>query len=195
MEPALDRQQPAVEHQADALIATVRRLPPVQRERLIAAISQIRDEAMTGEAPANPRVRAVMERLLAEMGEDPEAQEERVVEKLANGGRLRSGFLVLALKEGRLGLFVAGLAHLSGLDRRAIRQALASEDQPELLALACVAVGIDRAAFSTILTLVRSINDGKPGGDEAAVRRALGVFGSVPADSAGVALRRVAGAV
>ena len=37
--------------------------------------------------------------------------------------------------------------------------------QPDALALACATVGLDRGAFSTLLSLVRELSGGSPGGD------------------------------
>ena len=71
------------------------------------------------------------------------------------------GFLLKALRDDKLYLFQLALASLASLRTDEVRAALAS-DRPELLALACAAVGIDRSVFPTILSLVRGLNDGHP---------------------------------
>ena len=70
-----------------------------------------------------------------------------------------------------------------------MRRALDS-DRPELLALACAAVGIDRSAFPTILAMVRDLNGGRPGGGSEGARRASGAFGPFDANIAGAAFRQ-----
>lgn len=92
-----------------------------------------------------------------------EEMEQRLVEKLYGAGQLRPGYLVRALREGRLSLFVAALAKLGDFPPEQIRQAIGA-DRPELLGLACSAIGIDRSVFPTILQMVRALNGGRPGG-------------------------------
>lgn len=92
-----------------------------------------------------------------------EAMELRLIAKLQSADQLRPGYLLRALREGKLSLFAAGLAALGGFEAGQVRRALDS-DRPELLALACAAVGIDRSAYPSILTLVRQLNQGRPGG-------------------------------
>jgi uncharacterized protein (DUF2336 family) len=91
--------------------------------------------------------------------------ERKLVEKLHGAGQLRAGYLVRALREGRLSLFAAALARLGGFEPEQVRQALDSP-RPELLQLACAGVGIDRSAFPSILQMVRGLNGGRPGGGE-----------------------------
>lgn len=118
-----------------------------------------------------------------------EAMEARLVEKLAEGGQLKPSYLLRALRERRLSLFVAAIARLGGFEPDHIRRAINSE-HPELLALACAAIGVDRGAFPTILEAVRDLNKGRPGGGEEGIRRAGGAFGHFKADIAGMAFRQ-----
>lgn len=118
-----------------------------------------------------------------------EEMERRLVAKLDAAGQLRPGYLLRALKEGRLTLFLASLATLGRFDQTHVRRAVSS-DRPELLALACAAVGIDRSVFPTILEMVRSLNGGLPGGGQEGARRAGGAFGPFDAHIAGAAFRR-----
>jgi uncharacterized protein (DUF2336 family) len=104
-----------------------------------------------------------------------ETPDERVIEKLEKAGQLRLGYLLEALQERRLSLFVAGLARLGGFTAREIRVAIESE-RPELLALACAAVGVDQQVFPTILAGVQALNGGLPGGGAEGARRAVGAF-------------------
>ena len=122
-----------------------------------------------------------------------EEMEKALVAKLHAAGQLRPGYLVRALREGRLTLFIAALAHLGGFETDQIRLALNS-DRPELLALACAAIGIDRSVYPSILQMVRDLNGGRPGGGDEAARKAAGAFGPVAPQVAGAAFRQAAGA-
>jgi len=104
--------------------------------------------------------------LVAREGERQE-MERRLVAKLHAAGQLRAGYLVRALREGRLSLFAAALARLGDLEPDQVREAL-DAPAPNLLQLACAAVDIDRSAFPFILQMVRGLNCGRPGGDAAA---------------------------
>ncbi|MBA4013466.1 MAG: hypothetical protein C0481_16510 [Phenylobacterium sp.] len=118
-----------------------------------------------------------------------EEMERRLVAKLDAAGQLRPGYLLRALKEGRLTLFLTSLATLGRFDQTHVRRAVNS-DRPELLALACASVGIDRSVFPTILDMVRDLNGGLPGGGQEGARRAGVAFGPFDAHIAGAAFRR-----
>lgn len=121
--------------------------------------------------------------------DDREQMEQRLLAKLDAAGQLRPGYLLRALREHKLSLFVGGLATISRLEPDQIRRAMNS-DRPELLALACAAVGIDRSVFPTILDLVRELNGGRPSGGDEGARRATGAFGPFSADVARAAFRQ-----
>jgi uncharacterized protein (DUF2336 family) len=128
--------------------------------------------------------------IVAREGEREE-MERKLIDKLHAAGQLRPGYLVRALREGRLSLFATALAQLGGFEADHIRRALDS-DRPELLSLACAAVGIDRSVYPTILDMVRRLNNGRPSGGGAA--RPAGVLGPVPQTVAGAAFRQAVGA-
>jgi uncharacterized protein (DUF2336 family) len=123
--------------------------------------------------------------------EEREAMEQRLIDKLHAAGQLRPGYLIRALREGRLSLFCTTLAMLGRFEADHIRRAIDS-DRPELLALACAAVGIDRSVFPTILAMVRELNAGRPSGGAESARRANGAFGPVTPQVAGAAFRQAA---
>ena len=88
--------------------------------------------------------------------------ERKLVGKLQAAGQLGPGLLIRALREQRLGLFEAGLAALGGFPPGHVRAALhAATAEP--LYLACVAVGVDKAVFGSLLTGVRKLNEHLPG--------------------------------
>ncbi|MES2342089.1 MAG: DUF2336 domain-containing protein [Pseudomonadota bacterium] len=123
-----------------------------------------------------------------------EEMEQRLLAKLDIAGQLRPGYLLRALREQKLSLFIGGLATLGRFDPDHVRRSVNS-DRPELLALACAAVGIDRSVFPTILALVRELNGGRPGGGQEGERRASGAFGPFAPDIANAAFRQAAGRV
>jgi len=93
---------------------------------------------------------------------DRDEMERRLIDKLQSAGQLRAGFLIRAIREKRLSLFIHGLAALGGFAAADIREALAAPT-PEALYYACAAVGIDRAVFPTLLTELRKLNQSLPG--------------------------------
>jgi uncharacterized protein (DUF2336 family) len=122
---------------------------------------------------------------------DREAMEARLIEKLHAAGQLRPGYLVRSLQEGRLSLFIVALATLGRFEMDHVRRVIDSE-RPELLGLACAAVGIDRSVFPSILEMIRGLNNGRPGGGPEGARRAIGAFGPVSAQVAATAFRQAA---
>lgn len=115
--------------------------------------------------------------------DEREDMEKRLLAKLDAAGQLRPGYLLRALREAKLSLFIGGLTTLGRYDPDQVRKAIDS-DRPELLALACAGVGIDRSVFPTILDLVRELNGGQPGGGAEGARRATGAFGPFSPDIA-----------
>jgi uncharacterized protein (DUF2336 family) len=146
------------------------------------ALAQAVQEAHYG-APAGQGVV-----VLARDGER-EAMEHRLIEKLHAAGQLRPGYLVRALQEGRLSLFAIALATLGRFEANQVQRVIDS-DRPELLGLACAAVGIDRSVFPSILEMIRGLNGGRPGGGVDGSRRAIGAFGPVSPQVAATAFRQ-----
>lgn len=120
-----------------------------------------------------------------------ELMEHRLIDKLYVAGQLRPAYLVRALREGRLGLFATALAMLGRFDAAQV-QATLDSDRPELLALACAAVGIDRSVFPDILDMTRRLNNGRPGGGAESARKATVAFAPVSPEVAGAAFRQAA---
>ncbi len=92
------------------------------------------------------------------------ATEARLVAKLKASGQLRPGYLIRAVREERLSLFVQALAALGEFSTEQVRRALQSDSANPLM-LACASVGIDRAVFPALLAEVRRLNGGRPIGD------------------------------
>ena len=79
---------------------------------------------------------------------------QKLVDKLANAGQLRAGFLLRVLNQGQMDLFELAFARLLSMTPTAMREAL-YKSGPKTVAIACRAVGIDRSVFSTVFSLSR----------------------------------------
>jgi uncharacterized protein (DUF2336 family) len=180
------------------------RLSSELAERLYAWVGDSLKTALCARFRLDP---VIMDKAVAEAARSaaasaplPPAEEERddmdrsLVEKLIAAGELRTGYLMRALREGRLNLFIHILAGLGSYDVEQLRRAM-DGDRPELLGLACAGVGVDRSAFPTLLSLVRELNRQRPGGGQAGASRALGAFGPFDPDIARSAFRQAAGKV
>lgn len=149
-------------------------------------------DAALGQAVGDAHAGAIAENgdaIVWQKDDEREEMEKRLISKLVAAGQLRPGYLLRALREGKLSLFVGVLSTLGDFPLDMLRQAMDSE-QPEHLALACAAVSIDRSAFPTILELVRDLNDNRPGGGPEGARRALAAFGPFAPDLAAAAFRQ-----
>lgn len=153
----------------------------VDAEALDAALAEAVKEASARGASSPPP-----------MDPEQERMERRLIAKLHAAGQLRPSYLLRALRERRLSLFETALGTLGDYSPMAVRQAINAE-RPEMLALACAGVAVDRVVFTTILALVRELNHGRPVGDAERARRAFDGHGQDHARLAAMAFRRAAG--
>ncbi|MBL4906919.1 MAG: DUF2336 domain-containing protein [Sneathiella sp.] len=82
---------------------------------------------------------------------------EKLVDKLHKAGELSNGFMLKSLRQGEIDLFEHTFAKLLEMTRDQIQKILYSKD-PQLLAVACRVLGLDRIVYSTILDLTASVN-------------------------------------
>ncbi|MCF8466796.1 MAG: DUF2336 domain-containing protein [Sneathiella sp.] len=82
----------------------------------------------------------------------------RLVEKLYTSGELSARFMIKSLHQGEVDLFEFAFAKLLGVDIEEIRYIVYAEN-PEILAVACRALKIDRVIFKTIYDLTSSIRN------------------------------------
>ena len=141
-----------------------------------------------GEAHAGAPTEGAVTPSIAVQDNDRQAMERKLVEKLYGAGQLRVGYLVRALQENRLSLFVHALAALGRFEAVQVRNAIDS-DRPELLGLACAAVGIDRSVFPSILAMIRGLNGGRPGVTTDELRQPTGGLGPLERGAADRAFR------
>ena len=78
----------------------------------------------------------------------------KLVEKLHSSGQLRASFLIRVLNQGQMELFEYAFAALLSMEVETMRKALYGEN-PQTVALACRAAGIDRSVFQTVFNLSR----------------------------------------
>ncbi|MGZ8364236.1 MAG: DUF2336 domain-containing protein [Caulobacteraceae bacterium] len=148
-----------------------------------AALGESVREAFEGKVWGEPAKGAA-----APSAEDLE-MEQRLIDKLHGAGQLRCGYLLRALREGKLSLFENALGKLGGFSAEEVRRAVNAET-PDMLALACASVGLDRSVFGTVLGLVRGLNHNRPGGDEESGLRAAEAFAAHPPMAAATVVRR-----
>ncbi len=86
---------------------------------------------------------------------DPSSQ---LVEKLYSAGELTTGFMIKSLRQGEIDLFEYAFAKLLGRSVEQIRSILYA-DNPEILAIACRVINIDRAVFKLIHELSQSVQN------------------------------------
>ena len=80
--------------------------------------------------------------------------QHKLIDKLAQSGQLKAGFLLRVLHQGQVDLFDLALARLIDVPLTISRQSF-YEGGPKAVALACRAVGIDRCVFTTVYSLSR----------------------------------------
>lgn len=120
------------------------------------------------------------------LASDQSEMNQRLAEKLMMSGNLHPSGLLAALREDQGSLFMAGLSRLTGVGLDHVQKILEAPT-PDLLAVACHAIGLDRCVFGPLLAHVRRLFEGLPGGDgDQAAERA---FGNLTSDQAKAALK------
>lgn len=84
----------------------------------------------------------------------PAESSQKLIDKLAQSGQLKAGFLLRVLHQGQIDLFDLAFARLLGVPLVDERRKF-YEMGPKPVALACRAVGIDRCVFPTVYNLSR----------------------------------------
>jgi len=84
----------------------------------------------------------------------PAESAQKLIDKLAASGQLKTGFLMRVLSQGQMDLFELAFARLLDIDVAAFRT-IFYNGGARTVALACRATGIDRAVFATVYNLSR----------------------------------------
>lgn len=158
-------------------------LPPVLARKMYGWVSDALKTALVRRYPdaADSIVAAVQETTAAVDAGKPAAPEggpAKLISKLLHSGQLKSSFLIRVLHQGQMELFEQGFAAMLGMDVEIVRRALYGE-RTVLLALACRAVGIDRAVFMTVFNLSRHHRRASRLLSEADQKDIQGIFGSL----------------
>ena len=162
-----------------ALASRFQLQPSVLEQAVAEAVRDAHEgEGQPGVARQNDRERDMME--------------QRLIAKLDAAGQLRPGYLLRALRENKMSMFEQALATLSGFGVKQVQAAIAS-GRPELLALACVTIGIDRSVFPTLLALVQKLSP-PPGGSIPTLKGVGQAFGMSP-EAAAAAFRKEVSAI
>ncbi|WP_404415166.1 DUF2336 domain-containing protein [Brevundimonas vesicularis] len=132
-----------------------------ERFRIDDAQLNVAVQDAAAKAVGSPEWRAMPGGRLTQNRERSEA-ERRLVDKLRAAGQLRPGLLVRALREQRFELFEQALAVLGGFSEAQVHDAIRAPTA-EPLYLACIAVGVDKAVFASLLVEVRKLSGGLPG--------------------------------
>ena len=95
-----------------------------------------------------------MVKIPAPSKEAPAESAQKLIDKLAASGQLKTGFLMRVLSQGQMDLFDLAFSRLLEIDAASFRTIFYSGGA-RIVALACRGVGIDRAVFATVFNLSR----------------------------------------
>lgn len=95
-----------------------------------------------------------MVKIAAPSKEAPAESAQKLIDKLAASGQLKTGFLMRVLSQGQMDLFDLAFSRLLDIDVASFRTVFYG-DGARIVALACRGVGIDRAVFATVFNLSR----------------------------------------
>ncbi|HWA31225.1 MAG TPA: DUF2336 domain-containing protein [Rhizomicrobium sp.] len=116
-------------------------------------------DAATTEAAVEQAAHQVRAQPIADLSQGDSSQ--KLVEKLFTAGQLKAGFLLRVLHQGQIDLFDIAFARMLGIELNNFKRAFYQQG-PRAVALACRAVGIDRAVFPTVFNLSRQARAGSP---------------------------------
>lgn len=114
---------------------------------------------------------------------------QKLVRRMAENGELTSQFLTSAFKQQRVAVFVAGLAHLGGVDFRTAWR-IFSDKGGESFAVLCKAIDMDRGQFTSMyLLIVQAREGGARAKSPGVIKEILDLFESITVKSAKGALQ------
>jgi uncharacterized protein (DUF2336 family) len=116
------------------------------------------------------------------------AKAYRLVHKMWEQGELSIRFLIQALRQQRIQVFVSGLAVLANLTVTIARR-IFSDNGGESLAIVCKAIGVTRSDFTTLFLLLQQARDGGTGQGTGILNEILSLYDSIERNNAVVALR------
>jgi len=109
--------------------------------------------------------------------------EDQLIIKLDAAGQLKPGYLLRALRERKLSLFKAALGRIGGYPRHVI-DTVVDSGRPDLLAMACASVGIDRSVFPTVQRMVADLQGRRAAGGDLYAQETANAFRVEPSQAA-----------
>jgi uncharacterized protein (DUF2336 family) len=182
----VDRYQAPLVRRAD--------LPPALGKRMVAWVSAaLRQQLVRRYDIDQDVVDDALSDIVKDAFEEPESEEataaQRVVHKLHAGGELSQGFVLKSLRQGQVPLFEAAMAKLTGI-RLSIMRRMLYEPGGEGLAIACRAIGFDRAVFQTIYHSTRAARPVARKSVDEEVRALVAFYDGLDPSASQVVLRR-----
>lgn len=153
------------------------------RKRIVAEFDV---DAAQVDAAVNSAARAVLADQEDRAGAFVKAQ--RLVRRMAETGDLSVEFLTAALRQRRIGVFVAGLAELGGIDFRTAWR-IFGDRSGESLAVLARAIGVERGQFTTVYLLLLQAREGERARKTAMLTPILKLFDSISPRNARGALQ------
>ena len=129
------------------------------------------------------------ERLSGERERRRGDRSDELATALAAAGKLGPARLIQAMRQGEVSLFIAMLAHLTGLRLPLVRRLL-FEPGGEGLVVACRALGFDKAIVASIFLLCRRARPGDWAADPRELSRVLALYDRVQPAAAHAVLAR-----
>jgi uncharacterized protein (DUF2336 family) len=120
---------------------------------------------------------------------DSESAAQRLVDKLHMAGELTPRFVIKSLSQGQITLFELAMSKLTELEPVKVRR-IAYAPGGEALAVACCAIGIDRAAFVSVYRLTRHAVGGAEVEDQVAQRRLAKFYDNTSREAAMTVVRQ-----
>lgn len=112
---------------------------------------------------------------------------QKLVRRMSESGELTITFLINALRQRRLAVFVAGLAELGGITFRTAWR-IFSDKGGESFAIIAKAIGVERSQFTSLYLLVLQVRDGGTPKSPGVVKSVMALFDAVSDDNARGAL-------
>jgi len=128
---------------------------------------------------------------MVDQGDDQQSayvRAQRLVRRMMESGELTVQFLINALRQQRVAVFVAGLAELGGVSFR-IAWRIFSDKSGDSFAILAKAVGIDRSQFTSIYLLVVQAREGTGAKSPGVLKDILTLFDATSEENAKGALQ------
>lgn len=123
-----------------------------------------------------------------ETGQSTYVKAQQLVRRMAESGELSIQFLMTALRQQRVAIFVAGMSELASVDFQTAWRVF-SDAGGESFAVLAKAVGIERGQFTSIYLLVVQARDGSAPKSPGVIKEILELFDATSEDNARGALQ------